>query len=467
MKSFRFLSYPLLVFLLILGLIGCSSTDENDADANNNDNLGQNTQVENVNNNNNNDNDIPEDQEEITLTVLLAWMIGEDRWEEYYKKPAEEKFPHITLERVMADAGDREALEELFSEGVTPDLIMLSHPSQINLLQEYELAYDMSELIEKHDFDLLRYDDDYFDEWLSWTGGEIWSLPFVAQKYALHYNKDIFDLFGEEYPSDDMTWDEVLELAARMTTKRDGEKYEGIYMQHDASQTLTQVIGDTLFIDPETEEVLWTEREEVREYLAMLDRMMAIPDIELEVESEGIHFIEAFQTERTLAMLPHQFLEALPDDMNWDVATYPTWPDAPGIQPNQSGWALGLTAISEHKDEAFKVLDFWYSDEQILSKGNSAVTTPFNHLFETGAVEEALKNDPYRPHLADLNIDALFKNSPSGGTTVQRSEFDAGAQEVIGHIGFEYEESEEDWNTFLRRLKEEEEARIAEEKGSR
>ena len=409
----------------------------------------------------------PGDQEEITLTVMLAWMIGEDRWEEFYKKPAEEKFPHITLERIMADAGDRNMLEETFAKGIKPDIIMMSHPSQIELLQEYGLALDMRELIEKHQFDISRYDPDYLAEWLSWTGGEIWSLPFVAQKYALHYNKDIFDLFGVPYPSDDLTWDEVLDLAARLTGTRNGVDYQGIYIQHDAGPTLSQVIGDSYFIDPETDEVLWTEREEVKEYLEMIDRLMAIPGIELNVQTEGIHFIEAFQSERTLAMLPHQFLEALPEDMNWDIAAYPVWPDAPGIQPNQSGWSLGVTAISEHQDAAFEVLKFWLSDEEVLTKGNSAVTTPFNHLFDNGAVEEGLRNDPYRPYLADKNIDALFVNRPGGGTKEKRSPFDAGAYEVIRLLGFNYEGSGEDVNTFLRKMKEEEENRILEEKATR
>lgn len=410
---------------------------------------------------------IQEGEKEITLTVMLSWVIGEDRWEEFYKKPVEEKFPHITLKRIEGDAGDRETLEETFAAGIKPDIIMVSHPSQIQLLQEYELAYDMRELIEHYDFDLTRYDNDYLAEWLSWTGGEIWSLPFVAQKYALHYNKDIFDLIGEPYPSDNMTWEEVLDLASRLTFSRDGINYQGIYMQHDASQTLSQVIGDTLYVDPETDNVLWTEREEVKDYLALVDRMKSIPGIELDVKTEGIAFIEAFQTERTLAMIPHQFLESLPEDMNWDIATYPVWSKALGIQPNQSGWALGVTAVSEHKEAAFELLNFWYTDEQILSKGNSAVTTPFNHLFENEAVEKALREDPYRPYLADLNVNSLFQNSPGGGTSEQRSYFDTGAQNVIGGIGFKYDESEQDWNTFLRDLKQEEERRIGEEKATR
>lgn len=447
MKNVKNQFLVLLVMLLVAGLIGCKSQNvEKDTP--------QNT--------------AEEGEEKITLTVMLAWMIGEDRWEEFYKKPAEEKFPHLTLERIEGDAGDRETLEKTFAAGIKPDMIMVSHPSQIQLLQEYGLAMDMRDMIDQYNFDLTRYDDDYLAEWLSWTGGEIWSLPFVSQKYALHYNKDIFDLFGVEYPADNLTWDEVIELAMKVTGERNDVEYHGLYMQHDASQTLSQVMGDTLYVDPETDEVLWTERQEVSDYFALVEQMKSIPGNDLgEIETDGIAFIDAFQQIRNLAMIPHQFLEALPEDLNWDIATYPVWSQAPGIQPNQSGWALGVTDISEHKDAAFELLKFWYSDEQILSKGNSAVTTPFNHLFEDGAVEEALKNDPNRSYLADLNIDSLFMNKPGGGTSEKRSIYDAGAQDVIGGSGFEFYDSDQDRNEFLRDLKQKEEQRIVEEKSTK
>jgi multiple sugar transport system substrate-binding protein len=51
----------------------------------------------------------------------------------------------------------------------------------------------------------------------------IWAIPHEFLTFGLFYNKDLFDKFGVEYPSQEPTWDEILEKAIRVTQDVDND----------------------------------------------------------------------------------------------------------------------------------------------------------------------------------------------------------------------------------------------------
>ncbi len=397
-----------------------------------------------------------EENEPITLTIMMWDGWGQD-YETYIKGAVEEHFPHITLENIGGDTGNRDAIEDALASQIVPDLIFAHRQNHVDLLREYELGYDMTELIEKHEFDISRYDPAHLQEWSSWSDGEIWLLPLMSDRYALHYNKDIFDLFGVDYPTDGMTWEEVIDLSTQVTGQRDGVQYQGLHISNVAHFPLSPVVGNSQLIDPNTDEVLWTENPYVREWLSMVERVHTMPGNEFP-EGDWHAFAEA----RTLAMVPLWLWMGLPEDMNWDLATYPQWEDAPNVGPYADGWSIGVTAASEQKDEAFEVLKFLYEDEQVMYIGDSPMHAPFPHLHEDGYSIEHLEDERFSKFL-DKNLEALFQLKPSGGPE-SRSKYDVGALPQIENAANEFLESELDINSFLREMKEMEEIRIKEEK---
>ena len=52
--------------------------------------------------------------------------------------------------------------------------------------------------------------------------GEIYAIPKDFDTIAVWYNKQIFDEAGVEYPSDDWTWEEMVETARKLTNKEKG-----------------------------------------------------------------------------------------------------------------------------------------------------------------------------------------------------------------------------------------------------
>lgn len=396
-------------------------------------------------------------KEEVTLTIMM-WDNWGQGFEENVKNVIEEEFPNIKIENIGGDTYDKESIEEALTAGIVPDIIFSQRQSFVESLEEFELGYDMTELIEKHNFDISRYDPEHLDEWRSWTDGELWLLPFMADRYALHYNKEIFDLFGVDYPTDGMTWPEVIDLAKEVTGERDGVQYQGLQIAGGGHLALTQVMGDEQLIDPETDEVLWVDNPYVKDYLEMIEEVNSIPGNVLPEESD------AWIEDQTLAMQTLWLNLHTPENLDFDIVTFPQWEEAPNIGPLAGGWALGITKPSENKDAAMIALKHLYSDEYIGNIGDSPLHAPFPHLFTEDVDLDDLLGWELMEKFRGKNLEALFKLKPTGGPRF-RSKYDLGAINQIQSLEEDFLESGLDVNTFLREIKEKEEIRIMEEKG--
>ncbi len=186
-----FLSIPILLLLVI----GCSTESEGEPEGE------ETAEVE---------------AEEVTL----IWAANAPSRFEYEKEAIEEKFPHITIEIYHAPS-ERENLQEMLAAQVHPDIISTYNAYRLPVYMESQLAYDLDPLIEKHEFDLNRIEPGLLSRIRSYAPNqELFMLPYEPDLLALYYNKDIFDLFGVEYPTDGMTWNEVLDLARQLTRGR-------------------------------------------------------------------------------------------------------------------------------------------------------------------------------------------------------------------------------------------------------
>src|SRR5690625_1455605 len=82
---------------------------------------------------------------------MIHW--GEDAFESYFNQYIKEALPHINLTYIQA--GDQNDIEENFSKGLVPDLVM---GSNFHMYEELDLARDQTPLIEKHGIDYGRFD---------------------------------------------------------------------------------------------------------------------------------------------------------------------------------------------------------------------------------------------------------------------------------------------------------------------
>lgn len=384
--------------------------------------------------------------------ITLKIHFGEDEnFIDSYIKPAEDAFPYITFEHVEGEYDD------LIAEGNIPDILFFWNKGDAAEAAEYELTYDMTDLIEESGFDISRFDSNHLAEWQVVSNDEIWALPTSTARFALMYNKDIFDTFGVEYPEDGMNWDEVIDLAEQVTGERNGTEYRGLYMpNHEAPIFWTA--GNP--IDPETEEPIWTQSEEVRDYFDLYKRAYSIPGnpyIPEHWEEDGW---EDLFGEGKLAMVAQFFSQPNEEaNVNWDIATYPE----PENGVASRGWAMGVSAPSEHKEDVMKVFDFWFSDDQLLNNTfmGGPLYLPFQHLYDNdAALDEALEREG--KIWENRNMEALF-SLPIAEPPEAFSKYND--ESVINESLYEFVNGEQmDLNTLLREKYEEEITRIKEEK---
>jgi len=449
----------ILVIMTVLVLSGCVSSNNDSAQANTNNESNDNDAAQN--NDGNIEGDIPEvDMSEDITLVINEWR-DLDEFEELFKKPIEDEFPNITIETIpiMPYKSD---LEEQFAAGVVPDIIMSPDFRYLPVIDEVGLSYDMTDLIEKFDFDIDRFDQNFLDMMRAYSpDGELWGLPYMQNKAALHYNKDIFDKFGVDYPEDDMTYDEVIELAKQVTGEMSGTDYIGMVMP-SADRYLFPPLGITL-VDPETDEPNFTKEPAIQK---ILETYKEVDQLQTEGSAHGDDAYGRFISERDIAMIPMYFLgldwtgllEETGEGINWDIVTFPKWEEQGDVSAFADGYWLGVTDHTEHKEQAFKVIEFLLSEDEVKRK----IRYPEESVYTDDAFLE--KADDIRdPLLDDKNMEALYKY-PAPEASEGLSPYEETAKDVLAEGMGDFLEENQDVNTFLRELQEETEKRILEKK---
>lgn len=378
-----------------------------------------------------------------------------------FKDPIEAEFPNITVEQLQFIPA-LSSMEEQFAAGNVPDILMAPDFRYLPLVKEGEIAYDMTELIETYGFENLdRYDQGFLDIVRSYSedGTELWGLPFMQNKAALHYNKDIFDMFGVEYPTDDMTYEEVIALAKKVTGEIQGTYYTGLAMP-SSDRYLFPALSITL-VNPETDAPQFTTEPEIKMILETYKRVNEFqedPGNPRHGDGAATHFIG----EQRLAMLPMYFLglewtgllDAQEQGLNWDIVTFPKWEGQGDVSGFNDGYWIGVSSASEVKPQALKVIEFLLSDEQVKNK----IRYPEESIY-TDEQFFAMSEDMRDPLLADKNVEALYKH-PAPPAPEGRSKYEEIAKGVLSERLNEFLTTNIDVNTLLRELQEEAEIRI-------
>ncbi|GIN72282.1 hypothetical protein J14TS2_27570 [Bacillus sp. J14TS2] len=342
--------------------------------------------------------------------ITLIWSTDNpDRYNDA-KEAIEEKFPHIKIE-FHSIAQSREGIEEMLAAQVHPDIIEVFNASKVSLYMESQLVYDMDELVEGHGFDLERIEPGLLSRIRSYAPNqELYLLPYEPDLLALFYNKGIFDLFGVEYPTDGMTWDEVLDLGRQLTREYDGTQYYGLEIWNPF---FVGEAYDITYVDPETDEPIFADSQGLKAGFEVYRDMRQIPGNEAPPwVLEGQTAISArFKDVGPLLRVEEE------TGLDWDLVSWPTFEDRPEIAPVQGGSALGVAATSEHKDEAFEAIAYLLSDEYQTEQVRLGLSTPL--------ANEEIQNQIYadEPRMADKNTGAFFYNSYNGGPE-QRSIYD-------------------------------------------
>lgn len=389
----------------------------------------------------------PKDPDPVTLNLYhQGGYFSNTDFQLLIADPVKKKYPHITVKMTATP----KPLVELFAAGEPVDMYADFYG---NLANYADLNYllDLTALAKKHNFDLSRFDAGALDAVRAVSGGkELWALPYNRNLNGLYYNKDIFDWFGVAYPGDGMTWSETIELAQRMTRENDGVKIRGLEFQ---SIELPLLQRSLTYVNAATNAVM----ENLEEYKLAFElgkRIYSIPGNEFDPAGSPNG---RFSGERNVAMYAgvNMFSRyAQIAELNFDVAQYPSFPDAPNIGILYDLHVIAPNKNSRYTEDVMRVLEVLYSDEvqtQMVRKTGRV------SLLKDVRFEQQFAQDV--PQLQGKNLKSVFKTRPAPAPAF--SKYTAPASGILGAKFKDYASGIKDVNTALREAKEEIEKLIA------
>lgn len=362
------------------------------------------------------------------------------------------KYPHITLKFVQINL-TTVTFESALATGETPDLVCCSIAS-IGTFKDLKLISDLTPLIQKHKFDLSRLNPGMKQVIRSYSeNGEFLMMPYYMSTAALYYNKDLFDKFAVPYPKDGMTWEEVYELAKRLTRMEGGIQYKG-FMFNQQNITYKNQSG-LAFIDPKTSKAAVN----TDAWQKWMETMSSFGRIEGNI---GGAEQDLFLKEKTLAMRTGPTLiPLLPDatqkGLNWDVVSFPEFAGKKGAGTQMNAPYFAITPMSKHKDEAFHFMSFLVSEEvqtMLSAKGNVPVIRSEKAAQAFGSMFPELKGK----HLQSFMMDTIAAPAPY-------TRYDDIARTAMYKKLIEVQQGSKDVNTALREAEEEINKKIAEQMG--
>jgi len=320
-----------------------------------------------------------------TVTVLY-W--DEPSFQEQYGVLLTAAHPEIEI-RVAAtaaipydDGGDYEAKLRRFIDEQKPDILTLS-------LEQYERYAAEGRLVQLEPYmirdglDAEGFIPGLIDLMRHLGAGDLYGLTPHFSSQAVFWNKDLFNRFHVDYPTDRMSWEELFGLAARFPNEGpDGKRVYGLDLGTANLHEIASDIGiarGLRVVNPSDGRVAVDSEAWVRVYEMALEavRSGALYREEDEPEEDGepgsFDSRDPFITGKAAMTIRwDDFLNDLrqaaadPDGAvrNWDIVTHPVDPANPEYShAAQYGDIFAINEASVNRDAAWNVIRYIHGDD--------------------------------------------------------------------------------------------------------
>ncbi|MBH5319992.1 extracellular solute-binding protein [Paenibacillus sp. GSMTC-2017] len=274
-----------------------------------------------------------------------------------------------------------------FLEKEKPDLIMLD-------LNEYETMaadgklYDLETLMTRDKFKTEGIVPGMMDYMKELGGGKVYAMPTSVSSEVMFYNKSLFDKYNIEYPTDQMNWSEVLQLAKQFPT--DGDAKDRVYglnlgYNGDLNGFSTMLAGaeGLKYVNPTTKVMTintpgWESavqtaldamkskaiyvRDESNEMMnnSYEDYLLSNPFTSgrVAMNINGSYYIDELKNAKEYVKEEGKVVE------NWDMVTVPVSAQLPNESSNAwYGSIFGIAKDSPNADAAWKFISYISSEE--------------------------------------------------------------------------------------------------------
>lgn len=367
--------------------------------------------------------------------VTLNWALWDKDSTAYWKALADGYMaghPNVTIE--MTDLGSTDYMTQLATQlaGANGELDVLSIkdiPGYSNLINLKVLEPLNGQ---------LTTDESAFGgvlEQLTADDGNYYAVPFRSDFWVVYYNKDIFDEYGIEYPTNDMTMDEW-DAKIREVNEKAGV-YGNIYHTWRSTVTLFGILdgqqsivdGTYDFLQPYYEMVLSEQTDGV------------IPNYG-EQKTSNLHYSGAFENgQAAMCNMGSWFIATLQkyneeaasngvDPVNFGIVKYPH-PD--GVEAGTTLGTVTSLAVNANSEKKEAAIDFvnWCASEEGAKCVAEVGTFPAVGSDETNQIIASTEGFPSdEASLEALNTTAIYLEMPLSSKaseieTVLNTEHDA------------------------------------------
>jgi multiple sugar transport system substrate-binding protein len=391
--------------------------------------------------------------EPMTLSVGVA-SFATSEFDEVFAPATAQKFPNITLEKYDIGSDGATYEKNIMAKSLKPDIMFTGLGTNFLIpLKQTGLSIDMAPLAKAANLDLTRFDKARINRSYNLDGDpDLTVIPYSVDVAALYYNKDIFDRFGVQYPKDRMTWDQVIDLAKKVTRTEDGVQFRGL--ESDAVDRSASQLG-LLTVNPKTDKAA-VNSEGWKQIFSLMKQVYDIPGNGKLVwfNKARDEFIKTKDLAMWIGINPVGFDTA--SDLNWDLVTFPVFANSPNTMLTLGGHAFAVTSLSEHKKEAFDLVKWWVSDEMQKKLSAKGLAPALN----TPEVREAFGAD--RSEFKGKNKQAWFALQPA--EPEDYSEYEPNGIGIIRSSFQNMIKNQTDVNTALRTAEEQINIKIEQEK---
>jgi multiple sugar transport system substrate-binding protein len=352
----------ILAIALLFGLTACGgSSGSSDANASGSNSSNSNSASSNAPNTN--DATLTASNAPVTLSVA-DYEFSDSQWADI-EKLIRNKFPSMTVKRIVHKGADGNDIESLVVAKQTPDVIF-QPSSGTTTLTNLDLLPDLAPYVTKYKVDLSKIPSTIIDSAKEFSPlHQLVMLPLDLNMTLLVYNKDIFDKFGVDYPKDHMTYGDLLNLSKKLTRSVNGKTVAGYIPQNVYSETHQL----SLAILDQNNKSLLDKTPGFQSVFQWNKDLYAIPGM---TDVIGQNFRKAFYSEDTATITEWMTNLAVsmsqsPPTFQWGAVSQVYWDNSPGWNSMPDFHAAYITKTSQHKDEAFQLISFLSTSSEVQS----------------------------------------------------------------------------------------------------
>lgn len=318
--------------------------------------------------------------------------------------------------------------------------------SRIKQFVEEGLLAEIDSLIKRDQLELDQFVPAVVELSKEYGNGKLYGLPSNFYGRAIVYNQDLFDKYDVAYPTDQMSWEELLQLAGKFTrSESESSDLKGLSLSYSSPFALIQQIGTTegLQFFNDQEQVTFNSSS----WAAVWGHVLSAYEAgSLDFNPDLNTYLSPFLTgERAMVVISYEEYKRIEQEkpaFNWSTVTVPVNPAEPERSSEMRIPGMyAITAVADDQETAWELLKFLVSEEAARwdHRPNDGFSTRLNQLTMDPSAQEKIQSfyklTPAVPEdhaelpaeIADISqeiTDQIFSRSislPEGLDTLQQA----------------------------------------------